>query len=200
MIETGKIVTALVMAFAMVGGVYADMTPAANLQASFRGTRTPGPRTASPLVDPTALRGDLLARDLSALPLPPAAREHSHLAKVSEPQGPAGVLAADEGSLSLCLYTLLGLGLCRSGHWVKRAGLGYVPDWYHSGAPYQIGASRVLGPDLQHLTPSLCQIQPDATFGATLSPPGSVEPASLCRMSQRTLAALAYRGPPLRAA
>ena len=37
------------------------------------------------------------------------------------------VLKDGRGSLDLCLYTLIGLGLFRSGHWVRRSSLGFIP-------------------------------------------------------------------------
>jgi len=36
-------------------------------------------------------------------------------------------------SLKYCLSALISLGLCCSGHWVKRLSLGFVPEWYHEG-------------------------------------------------------------------
>ncbi len=70
------------------------------------------------------------------------------------------VLVDGRGSLDLCLYTFIGLGLFRSGHWVCRSSLGFVPEWYHSGGPHQIGYSHAIGPDA-HCVQTTCFVQPD---------------------------------------
>jgi hypothetical protein len=81
-----------------------------------------------------------------------------------EPTPPANLVILTDrfDSVDLCLYALLGLGLCRSGQWVKESGLAFVPDWYHHGAPLQIGHSYAVGPDCLCLN-LVCFVQPETT-------------------------------------
>jgi hypothetical protein len=98
-------------------------------------------------------------------------------------------------SVDLCLYALVGLGVFRSGHWVKRSSWGVIPDWYHSGAPQQIGHSRVVGPDA-HCLATACFVQPDCAVDNSPLCDGLVVMVSLGHLSQCTLRALVSRGPP----
>lgn len=111
---------------------------------------------------------------------------------------PAQILADRQNSLSLCLYALLGLGLCRSAPFVKKLHFGCIPDWYHSGAPFQIGHSFAISPECLSPAPIYCFIQPDSTAGTQDLLPqyrwGTV--VSLWRQSQFTPTVLASRGPP----
>jgi len=105
-------------------------------------------------------------------------------------------LTGGPDSCSLCLYALMGLGLCAAPHWVRRVSLGPIPQWYHDGGPSQIGHSYAATPE------SLCRLQ--VCFFAP--PDDPVEPLqpqyrlgtilSLWRKSQFTPTVLASRGPP----
>lgn len=99
------------------------------------------------------------------------------------------------GSVDLCLYALIGLGVLRSGHWVKRPSLGFVPEWYHTGGPDQIGHSHAVGPD-SICIPTICFIQPDVT-AESIEPHYAQETiTSLARQSQSRPTILAVRPPP----
>jgi hypothetical protein len=50
-------------------------------------------------------------------------------------------LTNEQGSVSLCLYTMLGLGLCNAPHWFKRLYFIRVPECYRNGGPFQIDHS-----------------------------------------------------------
>jgi len=105
-------------------------------------------------------------------------------------------LTGGPGSCSLCLYALMGLGLCCAPHWVKRLAFGFIPEWYHDGGPFQIGHSYAATPE------SLCTLQ--ACYLAPTDEP--VEPLkpqyrlgiilSLWRKSRFIPTILASRGPP----
>jgi hypothetical protein len=116
--------------------------------------------------------------------------------QTSKPQ-PAQILADRQNSLSLCLYALLGLGLCRSAPFVKKLHLGCIPDWYHSGGPYQVGNSFAISPDCLSPAP-ICCFQPDSAAGSQDLLPQHLRGivVSLWRKSQFTPAVLASRGPP----
>ena len=98
-------------------------------------------------------------------------------------------------SFDLCLYALVGLGLCRSSHLVKRPSLGFVPEWYHSGAPQQIGHSHAVGPDAFCFA-AVCFVQPDSEVDPDIPEhrPGTI--TSRWRCSQFTPSVLASRAPP----
>jgi len=105
------------------------------------------------------------------------------------------VLTDGESSLSLCLYGFIGLGALRWAHWMKRSSLAWVPDWYHSGGPFQIGHSHAAGPDLR-FTPVPCFVQPqcEAQDDPLRYDRGTLTP--FLRESQFATTLLASRGPP----
>jgi len=47
-----------------------------------------------------------------------------------EPASAEEAIALKDGrsSLDFCLYALIGLGMCRSGHWVRRCSFGPIPE------------------------------------------------------------------------
>jgi len=100
-------------------------------------------------------------------------------------------------SSSLCLYALMCLGLCSTPHWIRRLSLGFIPEWYHEGGPFQIGHSHAATPE------SLCSLQV-----CLLVPPADQEAylilqyrirtiLSFWRKSQFIPSVIASRGPPL---
>lgn len=109
---------------------------------------------------------------------------------------PAYILSDGQTSFSLCLYALVGLGLCKSAPFVKKLSFGCIPEWYHNGGPFQIGHSHAVPANNLSITPVCCFIQPDYAAEG-LSPQyytGTV--VSLWRKSQFTSTVLAPRGPP----
>jgi hypothetical protein len=137
------------------------------------------------------------ADELGVLPLPPLCDLRD---EVEEAGGTPSVriLAEGQSSFALCLYGLLGFGAFRSLSCVRKVSLGAIPDWYHAGAPAQIGHSFALTPDCRCSTPEYCFVQPDTT-------PSDCQPryyqgtiTSLWRKSQFIPTLLASRGPPHR--
>lgn len=116
--------------------------------------------------------------------------------QVGDPQ-PALVLLDRQDSLSLCLYAMFTLGLCRSAPWVKKLSFGVVPGWYHDGGPFQIGHSHAADPDCLISAPVYCFLQP-APYAAENPTPQHRQRTivSLWRTSQFTPSVLASRGPP----
>ena len=118
----------------------------------------------------------------------------------TEPEQPAPpanlvILTDRSDSVDLCLYALLGLGLCRSGQLVKKSGLAFIPDWYHHGGPLQIGHSYAVGPDC--LGSNLaCFIQPNATPEDLQREHHQGPIAPLLHKSLFTPTVRASRGPP----
>ena len=102
------------------------------------------------------------------------------------------------GSVSLCLYALLSLGLCSAPHWIKKLHLGHIPEWYHDGGPFQIGHSYAISPESLCPVPVDCFIQPDVTAEVFIPQYRLRTIVSCWRQSQFTLEVQAARGPPLR--
>jgi len=108
---------------------------------------------------------------------------------------PAYVLSDRQDGLGLCLYALLGLGLCKSAPWMKKLSLGVVPGWYHDGCPFQVAHSHALSADC--LCSSLvCFVQPDRSPDHPLLQYHREAFSPLWRKLQSSPSALASRGPP----
>ncbi|MBN1806221.1 MAG: hypothetical protein JW837_13315 [Sedimentisphaerales bacterium] len=107
-------------------------------------------------------------------------------------------LTGEPGSVSLCLYTLMGLGMCSTPHWFKRLSFVNVHEYYHNGGPFQIGHSYAVSPKTLCPVQAYCFIQPACRavedsfklyrLRAIVSPR---------RKSQFTPDITASRGPPL---
>lgn len=197
MIRGRKVVVASLMAFAMTVGVYADMMPIPGADSC--------PASAPRLCDhpdPSHADGpdlifEFIPASLDLLPLACSVGLPVEIDSTS-PAGPTVViLSQDRSSLDLCLYALVSLGLCHSGRWVRKASLGFVPDWYHSGGPFQVGHSTAVSPDRLCPVPVCCFIQRDGTADHPLSPSRTDAIASLRHPSQHTPASLISRGPPI---
>jgi len=106
------------------------------------------------------------------------------------------VLAEGQSSLSLCVSALLSLGLCTSMRSAKKLSLGFPPQWYHTGGPFQIGHSMEVDLDSVCPVPACCFVQPvtDAADIALQRHFGTV--VSFWRTSQFTPDVIASRGPP----
>lgn len=100
-------------------------------------------------------------------------------------------------SLKLCLSALISLGVCCSAHWVKKLSLGFIPEWYHEGGPFQVGHSHALMPGTLCPAQACCFVQPFCTEDNHLPQYFLKTIISLWRKSQFTPAVLASRGPPL---
>ena len=74
---------------------------------------------------------------------------------------PVTVLNDRHGSMALCLYALMGLGLCKTAPLMRKLNFGVIPEWYHDGGPFRIGHSLAVSPDCA-ASASACFIQPDA--------------------------------------
>jgi hypothetical protein len=102
----------------------------------------------------------------------------------------------EQDSLGLCLCALVGLGLCRSAPYVRKFSFGTIPEWYHTGGPFQVGHSHAISPDRLCSVPVYCFVQADrATEGPTTQ---YRHETIVCfwRTSQFTSDVIASRGPP----
>jgi hypothetical protein len=197
MIQGRKSAIAVLAALAATGAVYGDMMPLPDHRPAAPSSNSYDCVAPEP-VAPFDSSAHAPSASSDGLPFTSFATLEVTAEQTESPQPTLQVLGHGPGSLDLCLYALVGLGLCRSGHWAKKAALGFVPDWYHSGAPFQIGHSYALSPDTLCPVPVYCFIQPDGTPDNSLSPYRTGPIASPRPSSQHTPAALPSRGPPTR--
>lgn len=190
MIVRGRIVV-LVLTVGLAAAAHAEMMPVCGMGVAPRPLEGACGQVAPQDADLPSLREVLPIADLGVAPITclPDAQ--------SNPGGTqsTGVFSDDQGSFSLCLYALLGLGLCRSAPLVRKLSLGGVPDWYHHGGPLQIGHSHAVGPDCL-CQAAICFIQPERITQDCLPEYYRGTIASLLRKSQFTPTTLASRGPP----
>ncbi len=199
MVQRRQIITVLVGALGVCAISHADMMPVSSLDAadSRQSPHAPSLTNLGP-ASPSASSADLSAvfdPDLFlAGSLPPL---DGRAGPTSETR-PAPILTDRQNSLTLCLYALFGLGLCRSAPLVRKFHFSGIPDWYHAGGPYQVRHSFAISPDCLPSAPVFCFLQPDATSAteAALSTFSRRVVVSLWRQSQFTPAVLASRGPP----
>jgi hypothetical protein len=196
MIDRRKLITAIIAGFVLSATVHAEMMPVSRMDAGRLQTHSVCGPTDQQHADlagtfqyPSVANLDLWSA--GSLPAVDAdAAQTSHMQ-------PAQILTGGPDSLSLCLYALMGLGLCGAPHWVKKLHFGHMPEWYHDGGPFQIGHSFAVNPDSICPAPAYCFVQPvfvveDIRLHYRL---GAV--VSLWRKSQFTPVAVAPRGPPL---
>jgi len=191
MVVPKRIILAVVMAVAATATVRADMIPVSGLAIGCLSRSCECPevqRSGHPEVQP------FVAVVLKLLPpgLPPVVPPSGEARSESRP---VTILSDDQNSLSLCLYALFSLGLCKSAPWVKKLSLDVIPGWYHDGGPFQVGHSLAVSPDCC-CSAMACLIQPDDRVHNPLPQYRGETRISLWRKSQLTLAALASRAPP----
>ncbi len=195
MVAAKKIVTVTFVALAFTATASANMTAVSSL-------------AAAPVSSPALGRPDLQQPDVLDLSvdwssaagfdcLPAACLPEAKTETGEAPQAKASqVLADHQSSLTLCLYVLMGVGLCKTVPSVRKLSLGCIPDWYHDGGPFQVGHSHAIAPDL--CLPSLvCFIQPDSPAEDFLPNYDRGMIASLVRESLFPSNLLASPGPPV---
>jgi len=101
------------------------------------------------------------------------------------------------GSFALCLYALIGLGLCQAAPWVKKLSFEFIPEWYHDGGPFQIGHSHAVTPEILYPTLACCFVQPARMVESHIPQYSQRTIVSLWRKSQFTPDVIASRGPPV---
>ena len=105
-------------------------------------------------------------------------------------------LTEGPGSLALCIYALIGLGLCQAAPWVKKISFEFLPEWYHDGGPFQIGHSLAVTPETLYPVPACSFVQPDCMVESDIPLYCQRAIVSLWRKSQFTPDVIASRGPP----
>ena len=193
MIDRWRFITAIVVGLVATTAVYADMAPVSPVgrgQSARVCDRTDFQYTnlSSPSNFPSVAALDSLFVEF----LPEANPDIGQNSDMQNPQ----ILTDGTGSFSLCLYALMGLGLCSSAHWVKNLSFGFVPEWHHNCGPFQIGHSYAITPESLCPVPVYCFIQPVFTVEDSLLQYRLRTVTSLWRKSQFTPVVLAPRGPP----
>lgn len=96
----------------------------------------------------------------------------------------------------LCLYGLLAFGAFRSVSRVKTLSFGFIPDWYYTGGPAQMGHSNGVVPDCSRLRLTCCFVQPQADLAGCQPEYFQGTIAFLRRDSQSMSLTLTSRAPP----
>ncbi len=197
MIAGRKLIIAVLGGLVLSVSVHADMTPVASLDSPSRpSVQTDEPADSRNNSGIASSLACLSVSGLDAAPLAFLPPDEADVEPAVEETPPCPVLTEGVDSFGLCLSALVGLGLCGAGRSVKKTSLGFIPDWYHHGGPYQIGSSQVVGPDCLCAT-AVSFVQPDG-LPEDLSEQyhrGTIAP--LLRKSQFVPTILASRGPPL---
>jgi len=195
MIKRREILAAVLGVLALGASVRADMMPLSPSEAGYRPSLRAGVTADQVCVN---LSGPFVCPGVTDLGLPPVqslpdARGDTGQTCETEP---VQILTEGQNSFSLCLYALLGLGLCKSAPLVKKFSFGYIPQWYHDGGPAQVGHSLAISPDCLCSAPVCCFVQPDCTAEDHIPQYHFATVVALWRNSQFTPAILASRGPP----
>ena len=194
MVKSGNIISAVVMVLAIAGAVCADLMPISESEAGrMVGAHVFGPGQVQKASLLSLSGTQEFTSEIAVVDLAAEAAESDSRRAAEEPG--IEILADGFNSLDLCLYGLLGLGIVRSGHWVKRPSLGFIPEWYHNGGPHQVGHSYAVGPDAVCPT-TVCFIQAHSAGGDSVPRCDVGTIVSLCGRSQVAANASASRGPP----
>jgi hypothetical protein len=195
MIRLRSILAAVFGVLALTANIHADMMSPSSLHARYgqspRACVTTDQQCTnlySPFGCPSITEMDL--PPVKSLPAP-----NGDLEQARQMQ-PVQILSDGQTSFSLCLYALLGLGLCKSAPFVKKLSFGIIPQWYHDGGPSQIGHSHAVGPNCL-CSATVCFIQPDCTAENHAPQYHFATVVFLWWKSQFTPNVLASRGPPL---
>lgn len=197
MIERRPILAAVLGVFALTATIHADMMSPSSLHGGYQQSPRACVTTDQQY---TNLSSPFGCPSITNLDLPPVKSLPGLKgdAEQARQMQPVQVLSDGQTSFSLCLYALLGLGLCKSAPFVKKLSFGCIPDWYHNGGPFQIGHSHAIGPESLCSAQVCCFVQPVCT-AEDISPEyykGTI--ASLLRKSQFIPTILAARGPPVK--
>jgi hypothetical protein len=191
MIRSRRTITAVILGLVATAAVYADMVPVSPV----RSGRSARDRTDFQYTNLSNLSDFPIVANLDSLFVEFSPEVNPDISQTSDVQNP--VISTDgTGSFSLCLYALISLGLCSSAHRVKNLSFGFVPEWYHSGGPFQVGHSYAVTSESLCLTPVYCFIQPVYTVEDSVPQYRLGIVVSLWRKSQFTPEVIASRGPP----
>jgi len=188
----GRVLIVVCAGLAMAGSLYADMMPLAGSEGGCPPVARAGAADERAAVADAASCSRVAELSTLWFNFLPEVRQHAEPAAETHT---CKILTDSADSFSLCLYALIGLGVFRSGHYVRRCSLSFIPEWYHSGAPQQIGHSHAVGPDA-FCHAAVCFVQADAAPDRLMPHYRAGTIVSLVRHSQFTRTVLASRAPP----
>jgi hypothetical protein len=194
MTERREILMAVLGVLALGAPLHADMMPVSPSDAGYRPSPPGDVAAASQEVDFSAPFAGGIA-DFASLPVASLPVSSDDATPAREMQAPVPVLTDGQNSFSLCLCTLLGLGLCKSVPLVKKLHFGAIPEWYHEGGPSQVGHSLAISPDCLCAAPA-CFVQPQCPAEEHIPHYFFATVVSHWRNAQFTPAVLASRAPP----
>ena len=191
-----RLITAVFGAIVFTTSVYADMIPIS--LSDGRPQKSSDIFPCQKAFQHTSLSGSSNCLSVADLDLwsvkfyPEASSDLSYTSEIQPPK----IFTNRLGSFNLYLSALISIGLCSSVHWMKKHSFGFIPEWYHSGGPHQIGHSFAMTPDFLRTAPVCCFIQPVYTVEDSIPQYRLRTVVSLWRKSQFTPTILASRGPP----
>jgi hypothetical protein len=109
---------------------------------------------------------------------------------------PVVILADRQNSFGLCLYGLMGLGLCESIPWACKH-VRAVPAWYHRGCPFSSRPCLVISAKSFRAEPTTYFLQSDDAPEDNMAQSRPETVVSLRRTSIFTPTVQSARGPPL---
>ena len=195
MINKRKFITAVIGVWVFTAAVYADMVSGSHSDSGCKQSAHFSGQTGLEYKNLFSPSGFPSVTALNLGPVDFLAEANADVTQIYEIQHPQS-LANGPSSFNLCMSALLGLGLCSSAHWVKRLSIGFVPEWYHNGGPFQIGHSYAVTPESLCPAAAYCFIQPVFTVEDSLPQYRLRAVTYLWRKSQFTPVILAPRGPP----
>jgi len=190
-----RIILSIWVGLALAGAVHADMMPVSRLDTT--SGHAPAVRAGCDLHQ-ADLSGRFVSSgtvaSLDSLPLTFLLEASPDIGQTAEAQ-PVHILTSGGGSLDLCLYALLGLGLFTYVPCAKNLSPSFVGKWYHK-AGLHIGYDHSGAPESLYCA-AACFVQPACTGDAPIRQSRWGTVASLLRNSQFTRSVLSSRGPPI---
>jgi hypothetical protein len=190
-----RLISGTICALLFAGFVRADMTSVYQPQVD----RLPSQSVSDRVEVRQADQSGLFDRPLIDFDLGPVELASENISETTPPASApqqAIDLSGGPGSVGLCLYALMGLGLCSSPHWIKRLHFSHIPEWYHDGGPLQIGHSFAATPESLCTLWVYCLLPPNGSAGDLLSQFRQRTVISLWRRSLFASDVLTSRGPP----
>ena len=197
MIRRRRLITAAIGSLLLAGFVRAEMMPICHRMPEQQSVLSVWCSSEEQRANPVGLYGKSIFDDFALRTIPFPTEAAAHIEKPAKVSQEALILEGGPGSMSLCLYALMGLGLCGAPHWIRKLSLCHLPEWYHGGGPFQIGHSFAATPKSLSKIQVCCYLPPDDVPAEDSIPRYCLGIIVSCwRKSQFTPDVIASRGPP----
>jgi len=192
-----RTILVLFLVLVCTASAYADMMPASSTSAE-RGKSPYVPRSSADLhyTDSSSLFNYPSASNLGLGPVELLPEPAADTGQNPEMQNIRS-LTEGQGSLALCIYALIGLGLCQVVPSVKKISFEFLPEWYHDGGPFQIGHSLAVTPETLYPIQTCSFVQPASMVESHIPKYSLLIIVSFWQKSQLTPDVIAPRGPPV---